>query len=96
MEVIEQSYIKRAYRFTDKLKDRIYSTVSSCYGAMPEAIFDEDGDPAMKFRLYSSRTDYEEKTVYIGDYIVFNCSETQVLEVLTSEEYNKKYTNISE
>ena len=92
MEVIEQSYIKRAYRFTDKLKDRIYSTVSSCYGAMPEAIFDEDGNPAMKFKLYSSRTDYEEKTVYIG----FNYSETQVLEVLTSEEYNKKYTDISE
>lgn len=94
MEVVEQSQIKHAYEFTDKLKDRIYQSVSTCYGASPIAVFDEDHKPAMKFRLFYSKTDYEEKTVYLGDYIVFNKDENQIIEVLKPEEFMKKYAYI--
>lgn len=94
MEVVEQSQIKHAYKFTDKLKDRIYQSVSACYGASPIAVFDEDHKPAMKFRLFYSKTDYEEKTVYLGDYIVFNKDENQIIEVLKPEEFMKKYAYI--
>lgn len=94
MEVVEQSQIKHAYKFTDKLKDRIYQSVSMCYGASPIAVFDEDHKPAMKFRLFYSKTDYEEKTVYLGDYIVFNKDENQIIEVLKPEEFMKKYAYI--
>ena len=95
MEVVEQSQIKHAYEFTDKLKDRIYQSVSTCYGASPIAVFDEDHKPAMKFRLFYSKTDYEEKTVHIGDYIIFDKEETTVLDVLTEDEFAKKYVDIS-
>lgn len=94
MEVAEQSEIKHAYEFTDNLKDRIYQCVSECYGASPIAVFDEDHKPAMKFRLFYSKTDYEEKTIYIGDYIVFNKDENQIIEVLKPEEFMKKYAYI--
>lgn len=94
MEVVEQSQIKHAYEFTDKLKNRIYQSVSTCYGASPIAVFDEDHKPAMKFRLFYSKTDYEEKTVYLGDYIVFNKDENQIIEVLKPEEFMKKYAYI--
>ena len=94
MEVVEQSQIKHAYEFTDSLKDRIYHSVSTCYGASPIAVFDEDHKPAMKFRLFYSKTDYEEKTVYLGDYIVFNKDENQIIEVLKPEEFMKKYAYI--
>ena len=94
MEVVEQSEIKHAYKFTDNLKDRIYQSVSTCYGASPIAVFDEDHKPAMKFRLFYSKTDYEEKTVYLGDYIVFNKDENQIIEVLKPEEFMKKYAYI--
>lgn len=94
MEVVEQSQIKHAYEFTDSLKDRIYQSVSTCYGASPIAVFDEDHKPAMKFRLFYSKTDYEEKTVYLGDYIIFNKDENQIIEVLKPEEFMKKYAYI--
>lgn len=94
MEVAEQSAIRHAYRFSDKLKDRIYVTVSECYGAAPLPIFDNEGKPAMKFRLFFSKNEYEEKTVYIGDYIIFNKNETQILEVLKPEEFQNKYSCI--
>lgn len=94
MEVAEQSEIKHAYEFTDNLKDRIYQCVSTCYGASPIAVFDEDHKPAMKFRLFYSKTDYEEKTVYLGDYIVFSKDEKQIIEVLKPEEFMKKYAYI--
>ena len=94
MEVVEQSEIKHAYKFTDNLKDRIYTCVGECYGASPIAVFDENHKPAMKFRLFYSKTDYEEKTVHIGDYIVFNKDENQIIEVLKPEEFMKKYAYI--
>ena len=94
MEVVEQSQIKHAYEFTDKLKDRIYQSVSTCYGASPIAVFDEDHKPAMKFRLFYSKTDYEEKTVYLGDYIIFNTEENSIIEVLKPEEFFAKYAYI--
>lgn len=95
MEVVEQSEIKHAYKFTDNLKDRIYTCVCECYGASPIAVFDENHKPAMKFRLFYSKTDYEEKTVHIGDYIIFDKEETTVLDVLTEDEFAKKYVDIS-
>ena len=94
MEVVEQCNIKHAYEFTNKLKDRIYTTVSEIYGASPLAIFDENYNPSIKFRLFYSKNKYEEKTVYLGDYIIFNTEENSIIEVLKPEEFFAKYAYI--
>ena len=42
MEVAHLSDMRKAYRFSEKLKDRLYAAVSNCWRAHPQAIWDKE------------------------------------------------------
>lgn len=92
MKVAYQSTIKNAYEFTDKTKDGIYFIVSGVYGASPIAVFDDNGKPALKLRVYYSKDKFKERTIHIGDYVILNNDETKILEILQADEFHNKYT----
>ena len=97
MEVVHLSDMRKAYRFSEKLKDRIYATVSNCWRAHPQAIWDTDHKPAMRVKLYdNSASLILDKEVHIGDYIVFNEKEDKVLDILTPEQFLYSYIIINE
>lgn len=97
MEVVHLSDMRKAYRFSEKLKDRIYATVSNCWRAHPQAIWDKDDKPAMRVKLYdNSASLILDKEVHIGDYIVFNEKEDKVLDILTPEQFLYSYIIINE
>lgn len=97
MEVVHLSDMRKAYRFSEKLKDRLYSAVSSCWRAHPQAIWDKDDKPAMRVKLYdNSASLILDKEVHIGDYIVFNEKEDKVLDILTPEQFLYSYIIINE
>ena len=97
MEVVHLSDMRKAYRFSEKLKDRLYSIVSNCWRAHPQAIWDKDDKPAMRVKLYdNSASLILDKEVHIGDYIVFNEKEDKVLDILTPEQFLYSYIIINE
>lgn len=97
MEVVHISDMRRAYRFSEKLKNNIYATVSNCWRAHPQAIWDKDDKPAMRVKLYdNSASLILDKEVHIGDYIVFNEKEDKVLDILTPEQFLYSYIIINE
>lgn len=97
MEVVHLSDMRKAYRFSEKLKDRLYAAVSNCWRAHPQAIWDKDDKPAMRVKLYdNSASLILDKEVHIGDYIVFNEKEDKVLDILTPEQFLYSYIIINE
>lgn len=97
MEVVHMSDMRKAYRFSDKLKDRIYTTVNSCWRAHAEAIWDKDDKPAMRVKVYDdNRSLILDKEAHIGDYVIFNEKENRVLDILTLEQFMYSYIVINE
>lgn len=95
LEVVCFSDIKHAYRFTNNLKDNIFNTVSQCYGGTPIADFDENHEPIMKVKIFIEPLRFIEKVAHLGDYIIFDSEEKNVLDILTEDEFIEKYADIS-
>lgn len=95
MKVIEKPQnIYNAYEFTDNDKDMIYHTISSCYGnggLIP--LFDDNGNPCLRVNIYKDKF-LQEKSVHFGDIIILNEKEDILLNVISYDEFQQKYTYI--
>lgn len=95
LEVANPSDIKHAYRFSENLKNNIYYAINRCNDSQIFESTDKNNNPISIIRLYDEDDDFEDKEIHIGDYIIFDKDETTVLDVLTEDEFAKKYVDIS-
>ena len=95
LEVVNSSDIKHAYRFSENLKNNIHNTINHCADFLMFEIIDNDNNPVTILRKYDEDDYFDDKEVHIGDYIIFDKDETAVLDVLTEDEFTKKYVDIS-
>lgn len=97
MKVIEKpAEIFNAYEFTNTTKDWLYHLISTCYGngaLIP--LFDDNGNPCLKVKIYTESF-LEEKPVHFGDIVIFNKKENLLLDVISYDEFQQKYTYIDQ
>lgn len=95
LEVVNPSDIKHAYRFSENLKNNICDVINKGYNSQIFESTDKNNNSVSILRKYDEDDDFEDKEVHIGDYIIFDKDETTVLDVLTEDEFTKKYVDIS-
>ena len=95
LEVVNPSDIKHAYRFSENLKNNICNVINQCIGCKIFESTDKNNNPVTILRKYVNNFEYDDKIIHIGDYIIFDSEEKNVLEVLTGDEFTKKYVDIS-
>ena len=95
LEVVNPSDIKHAYRFSENLKNNICNVINQCIGCKIFESTDKNNNSVSILRKYDEDDDFEDREVHIGDYIIFDKDETTVLDVLTEDEFTKKYVDIS-
>lgn len=95
LEVVNPSNIKHAYRFSENLKNNICDVINKGYNSQIFESTDKNNNSVSILRKYDKDDDFEDKEIHIGDYIIFDKDETTVLDVLTEDEFTKKYVDIS-
>lgn len=95
LEVVNPSDIKHAYRFSENLKNNICDVINKGYNSQIFESTDKNNNSVSILRKYDKDDDFEDREVHIGDYIIFDKDETTVLDVLTEDEFTKKYVDIS-
>ena len=95
LEVVNPSDIKHAYRFSENLKNNICDVINKGYNSQIFESTDKNNNSVSILRKYDEDDDFEDREVHIGDYIIFDKDETTVLDVLTEDEFTKKYVDIS-
>ena len=95
LEVVNPSDIKHAYRFSENLKNNICDVINKSYNSQIFESTDKNNNSVSILRKYYEDDDFEDREVHIGDYIIFDKDETTVLDVLTEDEFTKKYVDIS-
>lgn len=84
MKVYERTTLE-AKQFTPKTQEDILTWVS-LFNTFSEAIYDEDGDPAIELQL--------DDDIYIaqyGSWIIVDIETSTIIEVLPDELFDKKY-----
>lgn len=77
-----------AHKFNNDTKDDIFLLLG-WYNCTRFPSFDNDKNPILKIGFGE---EYTEKVVNFGDYIILDNTENKVIEVLTEEEFDNKYT----
>ena len=95
LEVVNPSNIKHAYRFSENLKNNICDVINKGYNSQIFESTDKNNNSVSILRKYDEDDDFEDREVHIGDYIIFDKDETTVVDVLTEDEFTKKYVDIS-
>lgn len=95
LEVVNPSDIKHAYRFSENLKNNICDVINKGYNSQIFESTDKNNNSVSILRKYDEDDDFEDREVHIGDYIIFDKDETTVVDVLTEDEFTKKYVDIS-
>lgn len=84
MKIYERNTLE-AKQFTPKTQEDILTWVSM-FNVFSDAIYDEDGDPAIQIQL-----DDDIYVVQYGGWIIVDTETSNIIEVLPDELFDKKY-----